>query len=280
MGKKKSCQELKIPRPLDAVETRLYGWVDEAVLTQPSVVESDSLPEFRRNYPLMEDSGAEGNYVLEAAGPSDRVPFRAGEEGPHFLWVYQELFTRQRMRLSFSDFQRDVMTRCRVAVSQLHLNGWGFILAFEEVCLHYGFRPTIRLFFYIYDVLAASGKRAFWLDHENKPFSWVYWKPEVKDFTVYNLEPPEMAAFKFLLSLPGGFPKRNMFTCRWILDGSDVEVGKFLDYLLDVKMKKTKLDDLMARMADLSRMGPRAVLPTGSPSATAIVAAARGEQKN
>ncbi|MED6154806.1 hypothetical protein PIB30_116137, partial [Stylosanthes scabra] len=63
----------------------------------------------------MEDSGAEGDYVLEAAGPSDRVPFRAGEDGPHFLWVYQELFTRLRMRLPFSDFQRDVMTRCCVA---------------------------------------------------------------------------------------------------------------------------------------------------------------------
>ncbi|MED6163910.1 hypothetical protein PIB30_084670 [Stylosanthes scabra] len=311
MGKKKACQDVRVPRPLDTVETRLYGWVEEAVLTQPSLVGSDSLPEFHRNYPLMEDLGAEGDYVLEAAGSSDRVPFRAGEDGPHFLWVYQELFTRLRMRLPFSDFQRDVITRCRVAVSQLHLNGWGFILAFEKVCLHYGFRPTIRLFFYIYDahfppggyryisfrarqgrrlfdsyedsiqefkwhyfkVLAASVKRAFWLNHENKPFPWVYWNPEVKDFVVYNLEPLEMAAFKFLVSLPSGLPKRNKFTCRFILDGSDAEVGEFLDDLLDVKMKRTKLDNLMARMADPS-MGPRAVLPTGSLSATATAAAA------
>ncbi|MED6194297.1 hypothetical protein PIB30_027275 [Stylosanthes scabra] len=289
----------------------LYGWVEEAVLTQPSVVESDELPEFRRNYPLMEDSGVEGDYVLEAAGSSDRVPFRAGEDGPHFLWVYQELFTRLRMRLPFSDFQRDVMTRCRVAVSQLHLNGWGFILSFEKVCLHYGFCPTIRLFFYIYDVhfppggygyisfrarqdrklfdsyedsiqefkwhyfkvLAASGKRAFWLNHENKPFPWVYWNPEVKDFVVYNLEPLEMAAFKFLVSLPSVLPKRNKFTCRFILNGSDAEVGKYLDDLLDIKMKRTKLDNLMAKMADPS-MGPHAVLPTGGPYATATAAAA------
>ncbi|MED6167285.1 hypothetical protein PIB30_001182 [Stylosanthes scabra] len=312
MEKKKSCQELKVPRPLDAAEARLYAWVEEAVLTQPSVIKSDSLPEFRRNFLLIEDSGAEGDYVLEAARPSDRVPFQAGEEGPHFLWIYHELFTRLRMRLPFSDFQRDVMTRCRVVVSQLHLNGWGFILAFEKVCLHYGFRPTIRLFFYIYDVhfppsgygyisfrarqgrklfdsyedsiqefkwhyfkvLAASGKHAFWLDHENKPFSWIYWNPEVKDFTVYNLEPLEMAAFKFLVSLPGGLPKRNKFTCWWILDSSDAEVGKFLNDLLDVKMKRTKLDDLLAKMADPSRMGPRAVLPTGSPSATVTATAA------
>ncbi|MED6193329.1 hypothetical protein PIB30_018271 [Stylosanthes scabra] len=314
MGKKKSCQEVIVPRPLNATETRLYGWVEEAVLTQQSVVEDDALSEFRNSYPLMEDSGAEGDYVLEAAGPSDRVPFRADEDGPHFLWVYQELFTRLRMRLPFSDFQRDVMSRCRVAVSQLHQNGWGFILAFEKVCLHFGFRPTIRLFFYIYDVhfppggygyvsfrarqgrrlfdsyedsiqefkwhyfkmLAAPGKRAFWLDHEDKPFSWVYWNPEVKDFAVYNLEPLEMAAFKFLVSLPSGLPKRNKCTCRFILDGSDAEVGKFLDDLLDVKMKRTKLDELMTKMADPKRMGPRPVLPTNGPSATAAAAAAAG----
>ncbi|MED6221203.1 hypothetical protein PIB30_052219 [Stylosanthes scabra] len=312
MGKKKACQDVWVPRPLDAEETRLYGWIEGVMLTQPSLVGNDLLSEFRRDYPLMEDSGVEGDYVLEAAGPSDRVPFRAGEDGPHFLWVYQELFTRLRMRLPFSDFQRDVKTRCRVAVSQLHLNGWGFILAFEKVCLHYGFRPTIRLFFYIYDVhfppggygyisfrarqgrrlfdsyeesiqefkwhyfkiLAAPGKRAFWLDHENKPFPWVYWNPEVKDFVVYNLEPLEMAAFKFLVSLPSGLPKRSKFTCRFILDDSDAEVGKILDDLLDVKMKRFKLDDLIAKMADPARMGPRPILPTGRLSATAASTAA------
>ncbi|MED6216692.1 hypothetical protein PIB30_010132 [Stylosanthes scabra] len=284
MGKKRSCQDVKVPRPLNELEGRLYGWVEEAVLTQPSVTESDSLPKFCRNFPLMEESGMEGDYVLEAAGPSDRVPFRTDKGSPHFLLVYQELFTRLRVRLPFLDFQTDVMTRCQVAVSQLHLNEWGFILTFERVCLHYGFRLTIRLFFYIYDVLIPptgfgyisfqARQGPFWLDHENNPFSWVYWNSEVKDFAVYNLEHLEMAAFKFFVSLPADLPKKNKFICRWILDSSDAEVGKFLDDLLDVKMKKTKLDNLLAMMADPARMAPRAILPTGRPSATTIIAAA------
>ncbi|MED6125895.1 hypothetical protein PIB30_072966 [Stylosanthes scabra] len=85
-----------------------------------------------------------------------------------------------------------------------------------------------------------------------------------------------MAAFKFLVYLPSGLPKRNKFTCSWILDGSDAEVRKFLDDLLYVKMKRTKLDDLMAKMADPARIGPRPILPTGGPSstATAVVVAA------
>ncbi|MED6109016.1 hypothetical protein PIB30_029751 [Stylosanthes scabra] len=252
MGKKKACQDVRVLRPLDAVETRLYGWVEEAVLTQPSLVGGDSLPEFHRNYPLMEDSGAEGDYVLEAAEPSDRVPFRAGEDGPHFLlffYIYDVHFP---------------------------LGGYGYISfrARQGRKLFDSYEDSIHEFkWHYFKVLAAPGKRAFWLDHENKPFPWLYWNPEVKDFVVYNLEPLEMAAFKFFVSLPSNLPRRNKFTCRFILDGSDAEVGKFLDDLLDVKMKRTKLDNLMARMADPS-MGPRAVLPTGSPSATATAAAA------
>ncbi|MED6145126.1 hypothetical protein PIB30_022124 [Stylosanthes scabra] len=237
MGKKRSCQDVKVPRPLNEVENRLYGWVEEAVLAQPSVIQSDSLPEFRRNVSLMEDSGMEGDYVLEAAGPSDRVPFRADEGSPHFFYIS---FQTRQGRKMFDSYEDSI----------------------QEFKWHY------------FKVLLAPGRRAFWLDDEGNPFSWVYWNSEVKDFTIYNLESLEMAAFKFLVSLPDGLSKRSNFTCRWILDRTDAEVGKFLDDLLDVQMKKTKLDHLMAMMADPSRMAPRAILPTGWSSTTAAVAAA------
>ncbi|MED6118780.1 hypothetical protein PIB30_005919 [Stylosanthes scabra] len=74
--------------------------------------------------------------------------------------------------------------------------------------------------------------------------------------------------------LLAGLPKKNNLTCRWILDNNDVVVGKFLDDLLLVEMKKTKLDRMMAMMADPTRMAPRSVLPTGVPAATVAVAAA------
>ncbi|MED6169153.1 hypothetical protein PIB30_018680 [Stylosanthes scabra] len=66
-----------------------------------------------------------------------------------------------------------------------------------------------------------------------------------------------MATFKFLF-LPSGLPKRSKFTYD----------------LLDVKMKRSKLDDLMAKMADPVRMGPWPILPTGRLSAIAAAAAA------
>ncbi|MED6142668.1 hypothetical protein PIB30_116046, partial [Stylosanthes scabra] len=72
MAKKKSCQNVRVPRVLSVIERELYGWVDEEIFTQPSVIEADALPELRREMRLTADGVAEGDYVLEAAGPFDR----------------------------------------------------------------------------------------------------------------------------------------------------------------------------------------------------------------
>ncbi|MED6111172.1 hypothetical protein PIB30_049976 [Stylosanthes scabra] len=125
---------------------------------------------------LTEDAASEGDFVLEAAGPSNRLPFRTNRDGPHFLWVYQELFTRLGVRLPFTNFQREVMTRCRVAVSQLHLNGWGLMRTFERGCKLFGsFEESIQEFkWYYFKVFPTPGRRTFWLDDEGSPFPWVY----------------------------------------------------------------------------------------------------------
>ncbi|MED6200862.1 hypothetical protein PIB30_089433 [Stylosanthes scabra] len=212
MAKKKSCQNVRNPRVLSPVERELYGWVEAEVFTQSSVLASEHLPELRREMRLAQDLASERDYMLEAAGPSDRLPFRALEDTTHFLWVYAELFTRLGVRLPFSDFQREVLTRCQVAASQLHLNGWGFLRTFERVCLHFGFRPSWRIFLYTYQlhappprngflslwayqgrrlfdafeesiqefkwhyfkVLPLHGTRPFWVDDEGNSYPWVY----------------------------------------------------------------------------------------------------------
>ncbi|MED6142749.1 hypothetical protein PIB30_000311 [Stylosanthes scabra] len=160
----------------------------------------------------------------------------------------------------------------QVVVSQLHLNGWGLLRTFEWVCLHFGFRPTGRLFLYIYDVLIHPSGYDFISFRARQgckanPFPWVYWNRRVKDFVIHSLDPLETSAFDFLVSLPAGLSKKNNLTCHWILDNPDAVVGKFLDDLLLVKMKKTKLDRMMAMIVDPSRMAPRVILSTAKPSA-------------
>ncbi|MED6181482.1 hypothetical protein PIB30_019736 [Stylosanthes scabra] len=182
---------------------------------------------------LTEDAAAEADFVLEAAGPSDRLPFQASEGDPHFLWACQGCKL-------FGIFEESI----------------------QEFKWHY------------FKVLPAPGRRAFWLDDGGKPFPWVYWNRGVKDFVIHELDPLEMAVFEFSVSLPAGLPKKNKLTYHWILDNNDAVVGRFLDDLLLVEMKKTKLDRMMAMMADPMRMAPRSVLPTGVTAATAAAVAA------
>ncbi|MED6196306.1 hypothetical protein PIB30_046260 [Stylosanthes scabra] len=83
--KKKSCQNVRCPRVLFEAERTLYGWADDEVFSQPSVVTADMLLELRREMRLTEDKVAEEDYVIEAVGPFDRLPFRAAEDRTHLL---------------------------------------------------------------------------------------------------------------------------------------------------------------------------------------------------
>ncbi|MED6141365.1 hypothetical protein PIB30_102696, partial [Stylosanthes scabra] len=284
MAKKKSCQNVRNPRVLSPVERELYGWVDAEVFTQSSVLASEHLPELRREMRLAQDVASERDYVLEAAGPSDRLPFRALEDRTHFLWVYVELFTRLGVRLPFSDFQREVLTRCQVAASQLHLNGWGFLHTFERVCLHFGFRPSWRIFLYTYQLHAPppgngflsfrayQGRRLFDAFEESiQEFKWHYFKvlllPGTRPFWVDD-EGKRILGF--------GLGKKSNFRCRWILDHSDAEVGAFLDSLLTDMEKQSRFDRLKQKMAEVAGMGPRSVLPHVRTPSTTLGASASG----
>ncbi|MED6212461.1 hypothetical protein PIB30_083534 [Stylosanthes scabra] len=200
MAKKKSCQNVRNPRVLSPVERELHGWVDAEVFTQSYVLASEHLPELRREMRLTQDLASERDFVLEATGPSDR----------------------------------EVLTRCQVAVSQLHLNGWGFLRTFERVCLHFGFRPSWRIFLYTYQLYAPppgngflsfrayQGRRLFDAFEESiQEFKWHYFKvlplPGTRPFWVDD----EGKTFPW--SLPVGLGKRSNFQCRWILDHSDAE---------------------------------------------------------
>ncbi|MED6197911.1 hypothetical protein PIB30_061293 [Stylosanthes scabra] len=84
MANKKSCQNVRNPRVLSPAERELYGWVDAEVFTQSSVLASEHLPELRRKMRLTQDPASERDIVLEAAGPSDRLPFQALEDRTQF----------------------------------------------------------------------------------------------------------------------------------------------------------------------------------------------------
>ncbi|MED6208392.1 hypothetical protein PIB30_044582 [Stylosanthes scabra] len=85
MAKKKSCLKIRNPRVLSTAERDLYSWVDAEVFTQSSRITSDVLLELHREMRLTEDVTSERDYMLEAADPSDRLPFQAAEDRIYFL---------------------------------------------------------------------------------------------------------------------------------------------------------------------------------------------------
>ncbi|MED6146213.1 hypothetical protein PIB30_032479 [Stylosanthes scabra] len=179
----------------------------------------------------------------------------------------------------------EVLTRCRVAASQLHLNGWGFFRTFERLHapppgtgflsfrayqgkrLFDAFEESIQEFkWHYFKILPLPGSRPFWLDDEEKSFPWVYWNSEIRECRITTLDPLETLAFEFLQSLPVGLGKKSNFRCRWILDHNDAEVGAFLDNLLGDMERQSRYDRLLQKMAEVAGAGPRSVLPHVCPS--------------
>ncbi|MED6164360.1 hypothetical protein PIB30_089153 [Stylosanthes scabra] len=61
MAKKKSCQNVRVPRVLSMIERELYGWVDEEIFTQPSFlgdVNEEYIPKAGMSFPTLEEAAA------------------------------------------------------------------------------------------------------------------------------------------------------------------------------------------------------------------------------
>ncbi|MED6163596.1 hypothetical protein PIB30_081508 [Stylosanthes scabra] len=109
-----------------------------------------------------------------------------GPSAEYLRWWY---LAGKRYLAPADAFYREVLTRCQVAASQLHLNGRGFLRTFERVCLHFGFRPSWRIFLYTYQLHAPppgnnllffrayQGRRLFDAFEESiQEFKWHYFK--------------------------------------------------------------------------------------------------------
>ncbi|MED6135203.1 hypothetical protein PIB30_044120 [Stylosanthes scabra] len=203
---------------------------------QPSVVAVDMLPDLRCEMRLTVDRATEGDYVLEAAGPSNRFSFRAPEDRTHFLWQPANFistggvsFTPLSVCAFISDFSRLGVCFFTFINCTLLLPEKGF-MSFRA---HQGRK--------LFDAFEESiQERPFWLDDEGTPFPWVYRNFEVGDYRITALHPLETLAFEFLQSLSASLGKKSKFKCLWILDHGDVGVGD----------------------AEVEGAGPHSILPT------------------
>jgi len=62
------------------------------------------------------------------------------------------VFKRISLRLPFTTFERELLTKVNVAPAQLHPNGWAFVRAFQILCGYLGIPPLMDVFLHFFEV--------------------------------------------------------------------------------------------------------------------------------
>ncbi|XP_072061976.1 uncharacterized protein [Arachis hypogaea] len=106
---------------------------------------------------------AERHYELALPGVDERVCY-TNLDSPtvlDWMWVYEAMFTRLGVRLPFSPFVQQLLSRCFVAPSQLHPNSWAAIRTFELVCEFLELPASVNVFLFLFlcTLPAKEGKQ-------------------------------------------------------------------------------------------------------------------------
>ena len=138
--------------PSEALRRR-YNWVAQEVLATTSLMSEADVA--RMKLPAMEGC------VCAPAGAGEPVCAGREEGEPSFFYFYREVNTRVKITFPFSAFQMSALTYLRLAPSQLHPNGWAYLLAFERLC---GSFPvpipcTANLFFHYFCPFTPGSSR-------------------------------------------------------------------------------------------------------------------------
>lgn len=69
-----------------------------------------------------------------------------------YFYFYSEVIEDFKIHIPFTDFEYDLIKTLNIVLSQLHLNGRGFIKAFELVCEAVNIIPILGLFFSFFEL--------------------------------------------------------------------------------------------------------------------------------
>jgi len=143
-------------------EISTYAWVSPVIVGLPSDITEDNVESLKSRLVIFSRPKIAQHYEVLAPVAGERVCHR-WTEGESFIFMYEYLFTKISVQLLFSDFEIEVLKHLQVSSSQLHCNGWGFVKVFEKVCRFYGCDPSLKVFFYLFEVYhkKESGGESF-----------------------------------------------------------------------------------------------------------------------
>jgi len=188
-----------------------------------------------------------------------------------FFFMYAQVMKDSCIVIPFDDFCSDVLRFLNVAPTQLHLNGWAYLRAFQFVCSALAITPTIPLFFTHYST--RPGKKVGWVslisqsrnclfkpysssykhfkdtfvkiafgevgreyifygDEPRFPLYWTRSPVRVAPWSRSGLSAEDTSALAVLDSLPRDIPARDILNTYWCENPNGAVFGTFFPLTL------------------------------------------------
>jgi len=106
---------------------------------------------------LIDPSIPDGVFSLHPCTLSDLVFHGRGTSSVDFFFMYAHVMKDSCVFIPFDAFCLDVLRTLNVAPTQLHMNGWAYIRAFQILCIALAITPTVPLFLHHY--LTRPGRK-------------------------------------------------------------------------------------------------------------------------
>ena len=84
-----------------------------------------------------------------------------------FFYFYQVVFKTIGVRLSFSGFEKELLTEINAAPAQLYPNSWAFVKAFDILFEFLGCAPSVDFFLHFFEV--KRQRNNLWVTLSNVP---------------------------------------------------------------------------------------------------------------
>ncbi|MED6204433.1 hypothetical protein PIB30_009176 [Stylosanthes scabra] len=126
-----------------------YSWVSDAIKKQSSLFTSDEAVEMLNKGSWVRE-GEKIKVEFLPCFPNDKVCER--REDVAYYYVYARVMADLKMKFPLTKFECQVLTQMNRAPSQLHPNSWAFLRAFEVLMEFLECRPSLGLFFSLFQV--------------------------------------------------------------------------------------------------------------------------------
>ena len=198
------------------------------------------------------DEVEDGLLRVKVCASNERVCHGKGAARLEFFYVYACLFQDLGLTVPFPEWQMAVLRQIQCTPTQIHLNAWASMQAFDVLCRAAGLTPTMPLFLNFYKTrpttskgwvsflgankslftlylasykgfkigffkVAIPGKgRKYIFDEQNRPKFPLYWTafpPPTDAWAEERLTPAERADLAVLKTLPDKIPPRRLMQC-------------------------------------------------------------------